>query len=45
MTPAAELTTEAIERRVHELGEWFHNIDLRGVQTAPHHFLGQREHA
>jgi tRNA (mo5U34)-methyltransferase len=40
MMPAAELTTDAIERRVHELGEWFHNIDLRGVQTAPHHFLG-----
>ena len=38
--PAAELTTEAIERRVFELGEWFHNLDLRGVYTAPHHFLG-----
>jgi tRNA (mo5U34)-methyltransferase len=40
MMAAAELTTEAIARRVHELGEWFHNLDLRGVQTAPHHFLG-----
>jgi tRNA (mo5U34)-methyltransferase len=40
MMPAAELSTEAIERRVHELGEWFHNLDLRGVLTAPHHFLG-----
>ncbi|MGE5647493.1 MAG: TIGR04290 family methyltransferase [Acidobacteriota bacterium] len=29
-----------IRRRVRELGEWFHNIDLDGVQTAPHHFLG-----
>jgi tRNA (mo5U34)-methyltransferase len=38
--PAAELTTEAIERRVRELGNWFHNIDLRGVKTAPDHFLG-----
>jgi tRNA (mo5U34)-methyltransferase len=38
--PAAELTPEAIQRRVHELGDWFHNIDLRGVKTAPHHFLG-----
>jgi tRNA (mo5U34)-methyltransferase len=36
----ADLTPEAIERRVRELGAWFHNIDLRGVQTAPHHFLG-----
>jgi len=38
--PAAELGQEAIERRVRELGSWFHNIDLRGVKTAPHHFLG-----
>jgi tRNA (mo5U34)-methyltransferase len=29
-----------IERRVRELGPWFHNIELRGVQTAPEHFLG-----
>jgi tRNA (mo5U34)-methyltransferase len=35
-----ELTREDIEARVHELGDWFHNINLRGVQTAPHHFLG-----
>lgn len=26
--------------RIAELGEWFHNIDLNGVPTAPHHFLG-----
>jgi tRNA (mo5U34)-methyltransferase len=25
---------------VRDLGEWFHNLDLGGVQTAPHHFLG-----
>jgi tRNA (mo5U34)-methyltransferase len=31
---------EEIERRVHELGDWFQNIDLLGVQTAPAHFLG-----
>ncbi len=29
-----------IRERVRELGPWFHNIDLRGVQTAPDHFLG-----
>ena len=29
-----------IQRRVDELGPWFHNIDLLGVQTAPDHFLG-----
>lgn len=31
---------DAIERRARELGRWFHNIDLHGVQTAPDHFLG-----
>ena len=34
------LTTEEIRQRVEELGEWFHNLDLLGVQTAPDHFLG-----
>ena len=34
------LSTEEIRRRVEELGEWFHNLDLHGVQTAPDHFLG-----
>lgn len=29
-----------LARRIGELGEWFHNIDLGGVQTAPGHFLG-----
>ncbi|HLK66755.1 MAG TPA: TIGR04290 family methyltransferase [Bryobacteraceae bacterium] len=33
-------TEEEIRRRVSELGEWFHNLNLRGVQTAPYHFLG-----
>jgi tRNA (mo5U34)-methyltransferase len=31
---------EQIRRRITELGEWFQNIDLGGVQTAPDHFLG-----
>src|SRR3954453_21413901 len=35
-----ELTHEEIERRVRELGQWFHNLDLKGVKTAPDHFLG-----
>jgi len=35
-----EMTPNEIARRVNELGEWFHNLDLRGVPTAPHHFLG-----
>ena len=34
------MTRQEIERRVAELGDWFQNIDLRGVKTAPNHFLG-----
>ncbi len=41
MTPEVKsYSREQIERRVSELGKWFHNIDLKGVQTAPDHFLG-----
>jgi tRNA (mo5U34)-methyltransferase len=29
-----------LSERIHELGEWFHNLDLFGIKTAPHHFLG-----
>ena len=43
MTPvelsAPDMRNE-IRRRVSELGEWFQNIDLHGVYTAPNHFLG-----
>jgi tRNA (mo5U34)-methyltransferase len=39
-TPTRELARDEIERRVRELGQWFHNLDLNGVQTAPDHFLG-----
>jgi tRNA (mo5U34)-methyltransferase len=34
------LTPERIQQRVSELGPWFHNLNLGGVQTAPEHFLG-----
>ncbi|HYG75476.1 MAG TPA: TIGR04290 family methyltransferase [Planctomycetota bacterium] len=34
------LTRAQIEQRVKDLGTWFHNLDLRGVKTAPDHFLG-----
>ncbi|HET7625066.1 MAG TPA: TIGR04290 family methyltransferase [Verrucomicrobiae bacterium] len=37
---ATELTADQIRDRVSELGNWFHNLNLRGVQTAPNHFLG-----
>jgi tRNA (mo5U34)-methyltransferase len=29
-----------IPQRIAELGEWFHNMNLRGHATAPNHFLG-----
>ena len=29
-----------LEERINALGDWFHNINLNGVWTAPHHFLG-----
>jgi tRNA (mo5U34)-methyltransferase len=31
---------DAVQRRIRELGPWFHNMTLAGVQTAPDHFLG-----
>jgi tRNA (mo5U34)-methyltransferase len=37
---ANSLTAGEIEKRVSELGPWFHNLHLSGVQTAPNHFLG-----
>jgi tRNA (mo5U34)-methyltransferase len=38
--PARTWTRARIERRVRELGDWFQNLDLGGVRTAPDHFLG-----
>jgi tRNA (mo5U34)-methyltransferase len=34
------LKSETLARQVQELGEWFHNLNLHGVATAPNHFLG-----
>jgi tRNA (mo5U34)-methyltransferase len=39
-TPSPGFTRDQIEQRVRELGDWFHNLDLNGVKTAPDHFLG-----
>ena len=42
-SPAAlqgDLSSDRIRDRVRELEPWFHNLDLRGVRTAPQHFLG-----
>ncbi|HVU50004.1 MAG TPA: TIGR04290 family methyltransferase [Polyangia bacterium] len=40
MNKHANMSPEEIRRSIDELGEWFHNIDIVGVPTAPHHFLG-----
>ncbi|MDP9034180.1 MAG: TIGR04290 family methyltransferase [Myxococcota bacterium] len=34
------MSRDDIAARVRELGEWFHNMELGGIQTAPSHFLG-----
>jgi len=40
-TNVSEILDEAgIRRRLTTLGQWFHNLDLNGVPTAPDHFLG-----
>lgn len=39
-SPPSALTEQAISAEVRRLGPWFHNLDLRGVHTAPDHFLG-----
>ena len=36
----AEEQTGTLEQRIAALGPWFHNLTLRGIQTAPDHFLG-----
>ncbi|GGE37195.1 methyltransferase, TIGR04290 family protein [Agaricicola taiwanensis] len=38
------LSASEIRKRIEALGPWFHNIDLRGVRTAPDHFLGDYPH-
>ncbi len=34
------LARNALARRIAELGPWFHNLRLNGIETAPDHFLG-----
>jgi tRNA (mo5U34)-methyltransferase len=40
MGKEARIGQPQIRMRLADLGKWFHNIDLNGVQTAPDHFLG-----
>lgn len=38
--PEPDLSPEEIRARVDDLGSWFHNLDLRGIRTAPEHSFG-----
>lgn len=38
--PGSDLERGQLVQRISELGDWFHNLNLHGVPTAPHHFLG-----
>lgn len=45
MHPMSSLQQSSIEeqkltRDISELGPWFHNLRLHGIETAPNHFLG-----
>lgn len=37
---SAAIKERTIEEEIAALGPWFHNLRLRGIQTAPDHFLG-----
>lgn len=39
-TPPVLNDEQTLQQRIEELGPWFHNMSLGGVQTAPEHFLG-----
>jgi len=40
LSPIADTDNVQLAQRISALGEWFHNLNLRGVPTAPQHFLG-----
>jgi tRNA (mo5U34)-methyltransferase len=37
---SASEQTGGLRQQIAQLGDWFHNLDLNGVKTAPNHFLG-----
>jgi tRNA (mo5U34)-methyltransferase len=40
-TPARQAADQqSLAKQISELGPWFHNLTLGGIQTAPDHFLG-----
>lgn len=38
--PRTAWNAQELEGRIRELGPWFHNLRLGGIETAPDHFLG-----
>ncbi len=40
MNMIQRLGADELRRQIDALGDWFHNIELNGVKTAPNHFLG-----
>jgi tRNA (mo5U34)-methyltransferase len=40
ISPHSASESVQLAERISALGEWFHNLNLHGVPTAPHHFLG-----
>jgi tRNA (mo5U34)-methyltransferase len=40
ISPVNGIERSELAQRIFELGDWFHNLNLHGVPTAPHHFLG-----
>jgi tRNA (mo5U34)-methyltransferase len=40
LAPEKSAREHELAARISQMGEWFHNIDLNGVPTAPEHFLG-----
>jgi tRNA (mo5U34)-methyltransferase len=37
---SSNVPPEDLRQQIEALGDWFHNIDLCGIPTAPNHFLG-----
>ena len=40
IAPSGSPDAAGLSLRIREMGEWFHNLNLHGVPTAPDHFLG-----
>lgn len=38
--PQSAVEEPTLQAQIESLGPWFHNLRLKGIQTAPNHFLG-----